>query len=112
MEALITVLPGDGIGPQSATAAERHCNKSPIYTDINSEFSGQLIGGAAIDAERNPCPQQSPKLQESDAIMLGAGGGQMVGSEMLQFGPNKTYCITRRLSLCQHSSITNHGQPG
>jgi len=39
-------------------------------------FSGQLIGGAAIDAVGNPFPDQTKaSCRESDAILLGAVGG-------------------------------------
>ncbi len=39
-------------------------------------FSGQLIGGAAIDAVGNPFPDETKaSCRESDAILLGAVGG-------------------------------------
>ncbi len=39
-------------------------------------FSGQLIGGAAIDAAGNPFPDETKaSCRESDAILLGAVGG-------------------------------------
>ena len=40
------------------------------------KFSAQLIGGVAIDAVGNPCPDDTlASCRESDAILLGAVGG-------------------------------------
>ena len=76
MEALITVLPGDGIGPEVCGAgvrvleavAERHGHKF--------QLSSQLIGGIAIDNTGEACPPDTrSSCHESDAILLGAVGG-------------------------------------
>jgi 3-isopropylmalate dehydrogenase len=76
MEALITVLPGDGIGPEVASAGRRALEQIAATYGHRFEFSEQLIGGAAIDAEQDPCPPATiSSCQESDAIMLGAVGG-------------------------------------
>jgi 3-isopropylmalate dehydrogenase len=73
---MITVLAGDGIGPEVAAAgcavleriAERHGHRF--------EFCDQLIGGAAIDAVGDPLPAGTvTSCKESDAVLLGAVGG-------------------------------------
>ncbi len=76
MEALITVLPGDGIGPEVATAGRQALEQIAATYGHQFEFSEQLIGGAAIDAKQDPCPPDTrSSCQESDAILLGAVGG-------------------------------------
>ena len=49
MEALITVLPGDGIGPEVAAAGRVVLERIAQRHGHRFEFSEQLIGGAAID---------------------------------------------------------------
>ena len=76
MEALITVLAGDGIGPEVATAGRQALEQVADTYGHQFEFSEQLIGGAAIDVTQDPCPPATiSSCQESDAIMLGAVGG-------------------------------------
>jgi len=76
VEALITVLPGDGIGPEVASAGIRSLEQVAAGYGHNFKFSEQLIGGAAIDAVQNPFPPNTASsCRESDAIMLGAVGG-------------------------------------
>ena len=76
MEALITVLPGDGIGPEVAAAGRRVLAQVADTYGHKFEFSEQLIGGAAIDETNDPFPPATiSSCQESDAIMLGAVGG-------------------------------------
>jgi 3-isopropylmalate dehydrogenase len=76
MDALITVLPGDGIGPEVAAAGTRVVETVAAAFAHKFEFSEQLIGGAAIDAKNDPFPADtSASCLASDAIMLGAVGG-------------------------------------
>jgi 3-isopropylmalate dehydrogenase len=76
VEALITVLPGDGIGPEVAAAGQRALQQIAATYGHRFEFSEQAIGGAAIDAVQNPFPADTAaSCRESDAIMLGAVGG-------------------------------------
>jgi len=76
MEALITVLPGDGIGPEVADAGTKALQQIAETYGHKFEFSEQLIGGAAIDARQDPFPPETAaSCRDSDAIMLGAVGG-------------------------------------
>jgi 3-isopropylmalate dehydrogenase len=76
LEALITVLPGDGIGPEVASAGQRALEQIAETYGHRFSFVEQLIGGAAIDARQHPCPPETiASCRESDAIMLGAVGG-------------------------------------
>ncbi|MFP5222423.1 MAG: 3-isopropylmalate dehydrogenase [Acidobacteriota bacterium] len=72
----IVILPGDGIGPEIMTQAEKTLKK--IGEKFGHEFtvSYELIGGAAIDAENTPLPQKTiDACKAADAILLGAVGG-------------------------------------
>jgi len=76
MDALITVLPGDGIGPEVCDAGVRVLNAVAEQFGHRFRFSEQLIGGAAIDSSGNPFPEDTRRSCEaSDAVLLGAVGG-------------------------------------
>ncbi|HET8655295.1 MAG TPA: 3-isopropylmalate dehydrogenase [Longimicrobiaceae bacterium] len=76
MEAIITVLPGDGIGPEVAAEGVRVLQAVAERWGHRFETREALIGGAAIDAEGTPLPQETITLcKGSDAVLLGAVGG-------------------------------------
>ncbi|GLH71953.1 3-isopropylmalate dehydrogenase [Geothrix limicola] len=76
MDVRITVLPGDGVGPE-VTAEAVACLKSVAERyGHRFEFQEALIGGAAVDATGDPLPEATLKAcQGSDAVLLGAVGG-------------------------------------
>lgn len=73
---MITLLPGDGIGPE-VTAAARAVLEAVAETHGHRfSFNEQLIGGAAIDACGDPLPPDTiASCEDSDAVFLGAVGG-------------------------------------
>jgi 3-isopropylmalate dehydrogenase len=72
----ITLLPGDGIGPEIMTVAVDVLNAIGTQLDISFEFTEALIGGAAIDATGEPLPAESLEMcRNSDAVLLAAIGG-------------------------------------
>lgn len=76
MEALIAVLPGDGIGPE--VTAEALKVLAAIAAAGGHRFATReaLIGGAAIDATGQSFPPATQTLvQKADAVLLGAVGG-------------------------------------
>jgi 3-isopropylmalate dehydrogenase len=76
MRAVITVLPGDGIGPE--VTAEGLKVLGAVAKRFGHEFSTReaLIGGAAIDATGTALPDATLELARSaDAVLLGAVGG-------------------------------------
>ena len=76
MEALITLLPGDGVGPEVTAAAHRILKEVAARFGHSFEFSVQMIGGAAIDRTGEPLPADTiASCEESSAILLGAVGG-------------------------------------
>lgn len=71
----ITVLPGDGIGPEITAAALEVLEKA-AGNDFQYELDYQHVGGAGIDAVGDPAPKEMiASCQEADAILLGAIGG-------------------------------------
>jgi 3-isopropylmalate dehydrogenase len=76
MDALITVLPGDGIGPEVTSAASAVLQQVASKYGHNFNIKEKLIGGAAIDASGSPLPDDTVELcRKSDAVFLGAVGG-------------------------------------
>lgn len=76
MSTRITILAGDGIGPEVTAAARRLLT---LIADARGEtwiFQEGLIGGAAYDQTGSPLPEETIALcKSSDAILLGAVGG-------------------------------------
>ena len=76
MEALITLLPGDGIGPDVTACAKRVLDVVATRHGHQFEYHEQLIGGAAIDAKNDPLPPATiESCETADAVLLGAVGG-------------------------------------
>jgi 3-isopropylmalate dehydrogenase len=72
----ITLLPGDGIGPEIIAVAVDVLKLVGHQLDIGFEFQEALMGGAAIDATGNPLPEETlEKCRNSDAVLLAAIGG-------------------------------------
>ena len=53
----ITLLPGDGIGPEIMAVAVDVLKVVGQQQNLTFEFNEALIGGAAIDAVENPLPK-------------------------------------------------------
>ena len=76
MEALIVLLPGDGIGPEVTAAARAVLEALAVKRGHTFRFQEALIGGSAIDACGEPLPPATiASCQASDAVLLGAVGG-------------------------------------
>lgn len=72
----ITLLPGDGIGPEIMAVAVDVLKCVSQTFAINFEFSTALIGGAAIDETGEPLPAVTlDKCRHSDSVLLAAIGG-------------------------------------
>ena len=71
----ITLLPGDGIGPEIMKTAREVLEEVGSQYDIAFEFTEALVGGAAIDATGVPSPETLATCQASDAVLLAAIGG-------------------------------------
>lgn len=72
----ITLLPGDGIGPEIMAVTVQVLKAIAPIHDLQFHFSEVPIGGAAIDATGNPLPAETLEdCRQSDAVLLAAIGG-------------------------------------
>ncbi|OUL18816.1 3-isopropylmalate dehydrogenase [Nostoc sp. T09] len=72
----ITLLPGDGIGPEIMAVAVDVLKVVGKQFDLKFDFQEALIGGAAIDATGEPLPAATlDTCCNSDAVLLAAIGG-------------------------------------
>jgi 3-isopropylmalate dehydrogenase len=90
LDALITLLPGDGIGPEVTAAAHRVLKRVAEVYGHNLKFEVHLIGGAAIDEHQNPLPPNTvASCMDSSAVFLGAVGGPKWSGEHAMVRPEK-----------------------
>jgi 3-isopropylmalate dehydrogenase len=76
MKAKITLLPGDGIGPEIIDATRQVLEALASKSGHTFTFSTHLIGGIAIDETGVPLPDDTiVACRSSDAVLLGAVGG-------------------------------------
>lgn len=72
----ITVLKGDGIGPEIVDQAVKVLDRAADKFGFTVTYQRALLGGEAIDAVGNPLPQETiDTCKASDAVLLGAVGG-------------------------------------
>ena len=72
----ITVLRGDGIGPEIVNECIKVLDKAGEKYGFKFEYNDQLLGGCAIDATGVPYPKETEAAcKASDAVLLGAVGG-------------------------------------
>jgi 3-isopropylmalate dehydrogenase len=75
MKLNITVLPGDGIGPEVTAEAIKVLRAIAAEFDHKLSFKYGLMGAEAIDATGIPLPKETLNLcKSSDAILFGAIG--------------------------------------
>ena len=76
MEAVVVLLPGDGIGPDVTACARQVLQTVADQYGHRFTFTEELMGGAAIDACGDPLPPATiDSCRSSDAVFLGAVGG-------------------------------------
>ncbi|XP_027100022.1 3-isopropylmalate dehydrogenase 2, chloroplastic-like [Coffea eugenioides] len=72
----ITLLPGDGIGPEVISVAKTALQLAGSLEGIDFGFKEMPMGGAALDLTGVPLPEETlSTAQQSDAVLLGAIGG-------------------------------------
>ena len=72
----LTLLPGDGIGPEIMKVAVDVLNEVGRKHEITFTYEEKLVGGAAIDAFGTPLPEDTLECcKQSDAVLLAAIGG-------------------------------------
>lgn len=71
----LTILPGDGVGPEVTDAAVRVLQEIGHVFGLNISTDTALVGGASIRKEGTPLPASTlEKCLASDAVLLGAVG--------------------------------------
>jgi 3-isopropylmalate dehydrogenase len=72
----ISLIKGDGIGPEIVDEAVKVLDAVSKKFDINFNYKEYLMGGCAIDATGNPLPDETVDgVLASDACLFGAIGG-------------------------------------
>jgi 3-isopropylmalate dehydrogenase len=113
----ITLLPGDGVGPEVIAATKGVMQVIGDFYDHRFEFSEHLIGGAGIDAVGNPLPQETiDACLASDGVLLGAVGGpkwdgQPMRPEQGLLGLRKAMGLFANLRPLQVSPVMAHRSP-
>jgi 3-isopropylmalate dehydrogenase len=84
----ITLLPGDGIGPEITQATKKVLAAVCAKAGFQLELKEALIGGAAIDAVNDPFPQESlDQCLASDSVLLACIGGYKWDSNPRELRP-------------------------
>ncbi len=72
----LTILPGDGIGPEVMAAALNILDVVGNLTGLSFEYTRRLAGGCSIDEYGEPVTDETLEAcYASDAVLLGAIGG-------------------------------------
>jgi len=72
----LTILPGDGIGPEVAHQAVRISKAAAEIAGIEIEVQEYPVGGASVDRHGTPVTDEALEAcKQSDAVFLGAVGG-------------------------------------
>jgi 3-isopropylmalate dehydrogenase len=76
MKAHLTLLPGDGIGPEVVSETREVLDAVASRWGHEFSYDTQLIGGAAIDDSGTALPEATlAACRRADAVLLGAVGG-------------------------------------
>ena len=93
----ILLIPGDGIGPEVVTQAQRVLAWAGESSGETFTFDTALIGGAAYDATGHPFPAETlTKAKAADAILLGAVGGPQWESLPIAVRPERGLLAIRK----------------
>ena len=89
MNAQIAVIKGDGIGPEIVTEALKILDKVSEKFGHHFEYVPVLMGGCSIDATGVPLTDEAIETcQKSDAVLLGAIGGDTTTSPWYKLDPS------------------------
>lgn len=76
MQIKITVLPGDGIGPEVVSAAVKVLNQVAEKFQVDVQLTEKPMGGASYEAFGTPLTEETvDACFKADAVLLGAVGG-------------------------------------
>ena len=90
MNCNITVIPGDGIGPEIVTEAMKVLDKVADVYGHTCNYTQLLMGGASIDVHGVPLTSETvAQAKASDAVLMGSIGGDAKTSPWYQLEPSK-----------------------
>ena len=97
MRGLITLLPGDGIGPEVTAGARVVLEAVARRFGHRFEFRTGAIGGCAIDATGTPLPDETlAACRAADGVLLGAVGGPQWSDPSAPVRPEQGLLALRR----------------
>lgn len=89
MEFNVTVIPGDGIGPEIVTEAQKVLDKVAEKYGHRFHYTQVLMGGVSIDAYGVPLTDEALETaKKSDSVLLGAVGGNVGNSRWYDVAPD------------------------
>lgn len=89
MEYNITLIPGDGIGPEIIAQARKVLDRVGKVYGHDFTFTEILMGGVSIDASGVPLTEEALQIaKNSDSILLGAVGGNVGQSNWYSLPPH------------------------
>ena len=89
MDCKITLIPGDGIGPEIVGEARKVLDKVGEVYGHTFHYTEVLMGGCSIDAYGVPLTEEALNTAKaSDAVLLGAVGGDVGNSRWYDVAPN------------------------
>lgn len=85
----ITVIPGDGIGPEIVTEAKKILDKVGGKFGHDFKYTQVLMGGISIDTYGEPLTKEALETaKKSDSVLLGAVGGNVGQSSWYNLPPH------------------------
>lgn len=116
----ISLIPGDGIGPEIVAEAKKVLDKVCEKYGHTFSYSEVLLGGASIDVHGVPLTDEAiATAKASDAVLMGSIGGDAKTSPWYKLEPSKRpeaglLAIRKALNLLQtfalHIYTTNFVQ--
>ena len=90
MEFNVTLIPGDGIGPEIVREARKVLDRVAEKYGHRFTYKEVLMGGCSIDAYGVPLTDEAlAAAKASDAVLLGAVGGRVGVDSWYELPPNK-----------------------
>lgn len=85
----ITLIPGDGIGPEIVAQAVKVLDAAGDKYGYKLDYTSILMGGCSIDKYGVPLTDEAVAIaKSSDAVILGAVGGNVGNSRWYDVAPN------------------------
>ena len=89
MDYNVTLIPGDGIGPEIVREAKKVMDKVGEVYGHTFDYTEILMGGCSIDAYGVPLTEEAlGTARKSDAVLLGAVGGDVGNSRWYDVAPS------------------------